>query len=138
MGYIATLYDPYHLTKSSDSGAKCKNTQVSSLLWCEAECAYMSYGAVMHSILFKTSKPAALEEPELPDSNAINRVMIAIIDEASRIEPNAAVLLRWYVEDPIQQLGGKTASQLVASGRGELVVRFLRRIASVGSPNRFR
>jgi len=57
-----------------------------------------------------------------------SRVLIAVIYEAARIEPDAINLLRWYVEDPINSLGGRTAEQLVASGHGELVVRFLRRI----------
>jgi hypothetical protein len=58
----------------------------------------------------------------------VSRVLIAVIHEAARIEPDAMTLLRWYVEDPIVSLGGRTAGQLVSSGHGELVVRFLRRI----------
>lgn len=58
----------------------------------------------------------------------VSRVLIAVIHEAARVEPDAINLLRWYVEDPINSLGGRTAEQLVASGHGELVVRFLRHI----------
>ncbi|HEX7816663.1 hypothetical protein [Dyella sp.] len=58
----------------------------------------------------------------------VSRVLIAVIHEAARIEPDVINLLRWYVEDPIDSLGGRTAEQLVASGHGQLVVRFLRHI----------
>lgn len=58
----------------------------------------------------------------------VSRILIAVINEAARIEPGAMNLLRWYVEDPIASLGGRTAEQLVSSGHGELVVRFLRHI----------
>jgi hypothetical protein len=58
----------------------------------------------------------------------VSRVLIAVINEAARIEPDSMNLLRWYAEDPIDSLGGRTAEQLVASGHGELVVRFLRHI----------
>lgn len=61
----------------------------------------------------------------------VSRVLIAVINEATRIEPDAMNLLRWYVEDPIDSLGGRTAEQLVSSGQGELVVRFLRHINCV-------
>jgi hypothetical protein len=60
----------------------------------------------------------------------VSRVLLAVINEAARIEPDAINLLRWYGEDPIESLGGRTAEQLVSSGHGELVVRFLRHINS--------
>lgn len=64
-------------------------------------------------------------------STDVSRVLIAVIKEAARIEPDAMDLLRWYMEDPINSLGGRTAEELVASGHGELVVRFLRHIGGV-------
>lgn len=86
----------------------------------------------MNASVLPLRRIVAMNKPEYPDPTSINRILIAVIDEASRIEPDAATLLRWYVEDPIQQLGGLTASQLVAAGRGELVIRFLRRVTSTG------
>ena len=61
-------------------------------------------------------------------STEINRMAMAVINEAARIESNSVSLLRWYAEDPIASLGGRTACQLVMSGHGKLVVRFLRHI----------
>lgn len=58
----------------------------------------------------------------------VSRILIAVINEAAHIEPDSINLLRWYAEDPIDSLGGRTAEQLVVSGHGELVVRFLRHI----------
>lgn len=62
------------------------------------------------------------------ESTEINRMAMAVINEAARIESNSVSLLRWYAEDPIASLGGRTAFQLVMSGHGKLVVRFLRHI----------
>lgn len=63
------------------------------------------------------------------DAMEINRMVIAVIHEAARLEPDSLSMLRWYTEDPIESLGGRTACQLIMSGHGELVVRFLRHIA---------
>ncbi len=70
----------------------------------------------------------SIADHEHAKSIDVSRVLIAVIREAARIEPDAISLLRWYVEDPIDSLGGRTAEQLVTSGHGELVVRFLRHI----------
>ena len=76
----------------------------------------------------QSGQAISISDREHPNAMAISRMLIAVINEASRIEPDSATLLRWYVEDPIESLGRRTAAQLVTSGQGELVVRFLRRI----------
>lgn len=69
-----------------------------------------------------------LAERALPRATKINRMTMIVITEAAYIESSPVSLLRWYAEDPIASLGGRTACQLVTSGQGKLVVRFLRRI----------
>jgi hypothetical protein len=48
-----------------------------------------------------------------------------IMKLATRLEVEHARCIRWYVEDPIEALGGRTAAELVASGKGKQVIGFL-------------
>jgi hypothetical protein len=58
----------------------------------------------------------------------VTREWLEVIEEASQIELDPQVVLRWYVEDPIASLGGLTAAELVASGGSQQVIAFLRDI----------
>ncbi|WP_267226186.1 hypothetical protein [Dyella silvae] len=53
---------------------------------------------------------------------------LAVLRIAAEIEPVPCLLLDWYQNDPIDELGGYTAEQLVSMGRGEAVIGFLRRL----------
>jgi hypothetical protein len=82
----------------------------------------------MQPNLSRPERMLPLAERALPRATEINRMTMAVITEAACIESNSVNLLRWYAEDPIASLDGRTACQLVMSGHGKLVVRFLRRI----------
>jgi hypothetical protein len=49
-----------------------------------------------------------------------------VLREAARVEPNEAARIAWYRDDPIAVLDLLTAESLVASGRYEEVLAFLR------------
>jgi len=49
-----------------------------------------------------------------------------VLREAARVEPNEAARIAWYRDDPICALDMRTAESLVASGRYEEVLAFLR------------
>lgn len=53
---------------------------------------------------------------------------LAVLRIAAEVEPMPSRLLDWYQNDAIWQLGSLTAEQLVAMGRGEAVIDFLRQI----------
>ena len=57
-------------------------------------------------------------------------VELAVLRAAAELEPNPDLVVTWYRETPIAALGQLTAEQLVAIGRAELVVAFLRSIRS--------
>lgn len=48
-----------------------------------------------------------------------------IMELASRIEASRSRCLQWYIEDPIDVLGGFTAAELVAMGNAREVLGFL-------------
>lgn len=52
-----------------------------------------------------------------------------VLHEAARIEPDEAARMAWYRGDPIATLGQQTAESLVACGRHEDVLGFLRAAA---------
>ncbi|HVI55814.1 MAG TPA: hypothetical protein VM621_12295 [Luteibacter sp.] len=49
-----------------------------------------------------------------------------VLREAARVEPDEGRRIAWYRNDPIERLGLQTAEVLVASGRYEEVLAFLR------------
>lgn len=49
----------------------------------------------------------------------------AILKLAECIEPDLSDVTRWFEEDPISTLGGRTAKDLVVSGENQVVVNFL-------------
>lgn len=49
-----------------------------------------------------------------------------VLREAARLEPDEGARIAWYREDPIAPLDRQTAEALVASGRYEEVLAFLR------------
>jgi len=49
-----------------------------------------------------------------------------VLHEASRVEPDEFARIAWYRNDPIAALGQQTAETLVACGRHEEVLAFLR------------
>ncbi|SEP09651.1 hypothetical protein SAMN02800692_3632 [Luteibacter sp. UNC138MFCol5.1] len=49
-----------------------------------------------------------------------------VLREAARVEPDEAARIAWYRDDPIATLGMRTAEALVALGRYEEVLAFLR------------
>jgi len=51
-----------------------------------------------------------------------------VLREAARIEPDEGARIAWYRNDPINQLDRQTAEALVASGRHDEVLGFLRQI----------
>jgi hypothetical protein len=55
-------------------------------------------------------------------------VALAVLRVAAEIEPNPAVVMDWYRWTPIRELGNLSAEQLVALGRAEMVIAFLRSI----------
>jgi uroporphyrinogen-III synthase len=52
-----------------------------------------------------------------------------VLHEAARVEPDEAARMAWYHGDPIAALGQQTAESLVACGRHEEVLGFIRRVA---------
>ena len=52
----------------------------------------------------------------------------AVLRAATRIEPDSARVLAWYCDTPIAELDGLTARALLASGRMDEVLSFLRDI----------
>ena len=52
-----------------------------------------------------------------------------VLHEAARIEPDETARMAWYRGDPIATLGQQTAESLVACGRHEDVLGFLRSAA---------
>ena len=48
-----------------------------------------------------------------------------IVKLATRLEADTGRCIRWYIEDPIDALGGRTAAELVACGQGKQVLGFL-------------
>ncbi|WP_109124516.1 hypothetical protein [Dyella sp. C11] len=53
---------------------------------------------------------------------------LAVLESARKIESSFYDSLAWYREVPIAELGGLTARELVAQGRAEHVIGFLRAI----------
>lgn len=51
-----------------------------------------------------------------------------VLREAARVEPDEAARIAWYRDDPIATLDMRTAESLVASGRYEDVLAFLRHV----------
>ncbi|MCX7512257.1 hypothetical protein [Frateuria sp. STR12] len=51
-----------------------------------------------------------------------------VLRVAAEIEPSPAALMEWYQRTPIHELGDLSAEQLVALGRAEMVIGFLRSI----------
>jgi len=54
--------------------------------------------------------------------------VMAVFRAAARIEPDPAEVMAWYCATPIAELDGSTAKALVASGRADEVLVFLREI----------
>ena len=52
-----------------------------------------------------------------------------VLHEAARVEPDEAARIAWYRTDPIAALDQQTAESLVACGRHEDVLGFLRGVA---------
>ncbi len=55
-------------------------------------------------------------------------VALAVLRVAAEIESRPAAVTEWYRTTPIAELGHLTAEQLVALGRAEIVISFLRSI----------
>ncbi|KLD66143.1 hypothetical protein [Dyella japonica] len=55
-------------------------------------------------------------------------VTFAVLRVAAEVESSPAAVMEWYRNTPIEELGQFTAEQLVASGRAEVVIAFLRTI----------
>jgi hypothetical protein len=53
---------------------------------------------------------------------------MAVFRAAARIEPDPAKMMAWYCDTPIAELDGSTAKALLASGRADEVLAFLREI----------
>lgn len=51
-----------------------------------------------------------------------------VLREAARVEPDESARIAWYRDDPIAVLGRETAESLVACGRYEEVLTFLRQV----------
>ncbi|HXO99085.1 MAG TPA: hypothetical protein VN813_01220 [Luteibacter sp.] len=51
-----------------------------------------------------------------------------VLREAARVEPDESARIAWYRDDPIVGLGLETAESLVACGRYEEVLAFLRQV----------
>jgi hypothetical protein len=47
------------------------------------------------------------------------------LEMARRIEPDYGKLVRWFCEDPIAELGHRTACELVAEGKEALLETYL-------------
>jgi len=80
-----------------------------------------------HAVLVKASWSArkagapTLDQAEHFEFSYILRLALAIESDRSRVEA-------WYRADPIRELGGSTARQLVRQGNADLVINFLRSI----------
>jgi len=59
-------------------------------------------------------------------ANAYHAHAWHVLHEAARVEPDEFARVAWYRSDPIAALGQQTAESLVASGRHEEVLAFLR------------
>lgn len=55
---------------------------------------------------------------------------LAVLRVAAELEPDPVEVVEWYRATPIRELGGLSAEQLVALGRVEAVIGFLRAIGS--------
>ncbi|WP_238530867.1 hypothetical protein [Rhodanobacter spathiphylli] len=55
-------------------------------------------------------------------------VALAVLRMAAQIEPDPAAVMQWYRHTRITELGYLTAEQLVALGRAEAVITFLRSV----------
>lgn len=55
-------------------------------------------------------------------------VALAVLRVAAEVEPCPKAVVRWYRHTPIRELGNLSAEQLVALGRAEMVIAFLRSI----------
>lgn len=53
---------------------------------------------------------------------------LAVLELARKIEPGVVTAMHWYRNVPITELGDLSAQQLVARGRAESVVAFLKSI----------
>jgi len=53
---------------------------------------------------------------------------LAVLRVAAEVEPDPVEVMEWYRTTPIRELGGLCAEQLVALGRVEMVIGFLRAI----------
>ncbi|KJV36259.1 hypothetical protein VI08_05235 [Luteibacter yeojuensis] len=54
--------------------------------------------------------------------------MLAVLDQASRIDPDRGRVYRWYADDPIAGLGDRTAADLVRAGETSRLLALLREI----------
>lgn len=54
--------------------------------------------------------------------------VMAVFRAAARIEPDLAEVTAWYCDTPIAELDGSTAKALIAAGRVDEVLAFLREI----------
>jgi hypothetical protein len=61
--------------------------------------------------------------------NAYHAHACHVLHEAALVEPNEVARLSWYRDDPIAALGQQTAETLVACGRHEEVLAFLRAVS---------
>ena len=67
---------------------------------------------------------------EASSSHPPLRATLAVLELARRIEPDIAAAIHWYRHTPIAELDGRTALQLVAQGRADAVMDFLRAIGA--------
>lgn len=58
----------------------------------------------------------------------VDAIVTPVLRAAARIEPNPALVIAWYYSTPIAQLDHLTAADLIAAGRAEDVLKFLRGI----------
>lgn len=57
---------------------------------------------------------------------------IAVLELARKIEPDIVAAIHWYRHVPIEELGHQTALRLVAQGRADAVIAFLRAVREGG------
>jgi hypothetical protein len=55
-------------------------------------------------------------------------VALAVLRVAAEVEPCPKAVMQWYRHTPIRELGNLSAERLVALGRAEMVIAFLRSI----------
>lgn len=53
---------------------------------------------------------------------------LAVLRVAAEVEPSPSAAVEWYERTPIREFGDLTAERLVALGRAEMVIAFLRSI----------